>query len=648
MARRADRRRTGWWLALWALAAPAAPMADEATASVVLRWQPVAGAASYEIEVARDRGFADRVVVERVEVPGYRWRAIPEVRHYWRVRSLDASGRTGPWSEIKVIEAALVAPSPKEPAEGARFTWDRDGLAVAFAGAASEVLREYRLEVAADPAFSRPLLSRRGPSPSFRVELPGVGAFHWRLGGVALDGREAPWSKARTFTVELGAPRLLAPGPGAALPFGPVAINWETLAPAARWRVTVEREGAAPRQLEVAAPPLELAPERPGGYRVRVAAVLRDGRAGPASEAREFRLEPPAPLAAPRLAAPAAGAALDDPSRPVAFAWEPVPGAAGHELQVAPPEALEQAPVRPAAGAALEVTSLPPGPLAWRTRARDAFGGAGAWSEVRGLYLGPHPAARIEICLEDAALVADGESSTRLSIRLLDAAGRAVPGAPSVDASAGRVEGLAPAGDGWEARYVAPPQRPPGGAAEIGVRERDLTARARVDLAERPRRMSLGVLVGWRTNLARVSAPALGLEVLWRTPLLGERLLLGVRLSWYGESATIPPAPGMAAPLAASARVVPLAAVGLFEWPLGWATLYGGVSLGADMARLAVGQESAIAAGPAAGAILGATRRLGSGEALLEIAGSVGSVDSSLATLTTGGLSLSAGYRLRP
>jgi hypothetical protein len=646
MARRADRRRAGWWLALWALAAPAATAADEATASVVLRWEPVAAAAAYEIEVARDRGFADRVVVERSEVPGYRWRAIPEVRHYWRVRSIDGFGRVGAWSETRAIEAALVAPAPQEPAEGARFTWDRDGRAVAFAGAASELLREYRLEVAADPAFSKPLLSRRSSSPSFRVELPGVGAFHWRLGGVALDGREAPWSGARTFTVELGAPRLLAPEPEASLPFGPVAIAWEILKPAARWRVTVERKGEGPRQMEVTAPPLQLVPERPGRHRVRVAAVLPDGRAGPPSEAREFRVEPPAPLPAPRLAGPAAGAALDDPARPVAFAWEPVPGAAGHEVQVAQPEALERATPRPAAGARLEVSGLPPGPLTWRARARDALGGPGAWSEIRSMHLGPRPAARIEIRLEDAALVADGEASTRLSIRLLDAAGRSVPGTPSVEASDGRVEGLAPTGDGWEARYVAPPQRPPGGAAEIGVRERGLTVRARIELSPQVKRLALGVLAGWRTNLAAVSSPSLGVEATWRTPLLGDRLLLSARASWYAESATVPPFAGLSAP--ATARVFPVALLALYEWPLGWATVHAGAGLGVDLTWITVGPASQLVASPAAAAALGASRGLGPGEALVELAASTGSVDTSLATLRTGGLSLSLGYRLRP
>lgn len=648
MARRTDRPRAARWLALWALAWPAAPAAQEVSATVVLRWQPVAGAVAYEVEVSRDRDFGERVVAERVEAAGYRWHAIPEVRHYWRVRSVDGFGRAGPWSEIKVIEAALAAPEPVEPADGARITWDRDGRAVVFAARVSELLREYRLEVAADPAFSPPLLSRRSPSPSFRVELPGVGLFHWRLGGVALDGRDAPWSPPRTLAVDLGAPRLLAPRPGSALPFGAVALAWETLKPAARWSVTVQREGEAPRRIDAPGPPLQFSPGRPGRYQFRVRAVLPDGRTGPPSESCAFRVEPPAPLAAPRLASPADGASPGDPARRVAFAWEPVPGAAGYELQAGPPGALERTDPRPAGPTGTEVDALPAGPLAWRARARDAFGDPGKWSETRTLWLGPRPAARIEIRVEDAALVADGEASTILFIRLLDDAGRAVPGEPSVEVSAGRVEALAPAGDGWKARYVAPTQPPPGGAAEIGVRQRDVAARAQVELAPRPPPLLLGFLAGWRTNLAKVSAPALGVEALWRTPLFGYRLLAGARLSWYGSAVTVPAGPALATPVDSSAQVFPLAALAIYQWPLGRATLQAGAGLRADLARLRVGQEAALAVGPGVEAMVGASWPLGAGEISVEIGGAMGSVDSSLATLTTGGLSLSTGYRFRP
>jgi hypothetical protein len=252
---------------------------------------------------------------------------------------------------------------------------------------------------------------------------------------------------------------------------------------------------------------------------------------------------------------------------------------------------------------------------------------------------------RIEILVARAALVADGSDSTLVTIRLLDGEGRAVGGSPSIEVSAGRVEGLSPAGDGFQARYVAPPSPPLGGAAEIGVRERDLTARARIELSTPVKRLALGVLAGWRANLAAVSSPSLGVEAAWRTPLLGDRLILSARVSWYAESATVPSA-GLSAP--ATARVFPVALLALYEWPLGWATVHAGAGLGVDLTWITVGPASQLVASPAAAAALGASRGLGPGEALVELAASTGSVDTSLATLRTGGLSLSLGYRLRP
>lgn len=100
------------------LAAPAA--AQEPVARVVLRWQAVPGAAGYELQVATDRGFAHRELDQRVQVAGYRLGPPPESPRYWRVRTVDADGRPGPWSSVKVIEPRRAEPEaaapPPEPA----------------------------------------------------------------------------------------------------------------------------------------------------------------------------------------------------------------------------------------------------------------------------------------------------------------------------------------------------------------------------------------------------------------------------------------------------------------------------------------------------------------------------------------------------
>ncbi len=199
--------------ALLALLAAGRSAAEGPTASVVLRWQPVPGGASYDLQVARDPRFANVVASARVAVPGYRWQRIPAERHYWRVRSLDDQGRAGPWSEVRVIDAALVAPEPLSPPDGARFVLGEGPREVAFEARPSELLREYAVEISTAPEFASVVASHRGAASSARVRLPGPGAFYWRLTGTSLTGEATPPSDPRSFTVALAPPSPVGPAP---------------------------------------------------------------------------------------------------------------------------------------------------------------------------------------------------------------------------------------------------------------------------------------------------------------------------------------------------------------------------------------------------------------------------------------------------
>ncbi len=633
-----------------ALALLAAPGAGEMGARVVLRWQAVEGAVVYEIQIAPEPSFAQPVVSVRVEVPGYRWAEIPAARHYWRVRSVDRDGRIGPWSEVKTIEAALNAPEPVSPADGARITWDNEPATVAFACTRSEVLRSYTVEVARDPAFGVVDASRTAESPTLRVPLPGLGVFWWRTRGTGLSGRETAPSRARRFEVVVGPPRPLAPGPSKAVPFGPVALRWQAWTPVVRWRVSVEREGEPAWQGEVGAAEAQFVPRRPGRHRWTVAAIGPDGAAGPPSVPRELDVLAPPPLPAPRPLAPVAGEVVGagDPAAPVALSWEAVPGAVAYEIQISAPGDLAAVPARSAPAPRLSL-SLPAGPFAWRTRALDALGGAGDWSEPGRFFHGLPPSARAEIATGVAALVADGQDSTSVAIHLFDAEGRSVRGASiSITATAGRVEELKEAEDGWTARYVAPARVPPAGRSEIVVVDRDFTARAPIDLRAAVGRWRLGLLAGWQTNLESVSAPSVSLEVAWRTPWLSERLILAARAGTWATSSTVPAQPGLPTPLEATARAVPLSLLALYEWPLGGVALYGGAGPVVQLVHVSAGPDSSLEASPGASLVAGGARAVGPGEVFAEATVSFGRMDAAPGQLRTGGLLLAAGYRFRP
>ncbi len=639
-----------------ALTLLAGPATGEPVARVVLRWQAVAGAAGYELQIAPDPSFAAPVVAERVEVPGYRWVEIPASRHYWRVRSVDRDGRTGPWSEVRPIEVALTPPDPVSPADGAQLKWDDEQVTAVFSCTRSELLRAYTVELARDPDFAAVDASSTAGTPRLIVPLPGLGVFWWRTRGTALSGRETAPSRARRLEVLIGRPRLLAPGPSEEVPFGPVVLRWQAWTPVQRWRVAVERlgpdgsEGVPAWQAEVGAVEAQFVPRRPGRYRWIVSAVTADGIAGPPSEPRDVEVTPPPPLLAPQPLTPVAGGVVGegDPSVPVALTWKAVPEATGYEVQVAAPGNLDAVPPLAAPTPRLSLT-LPPGALAWRARALDRAGGVGRWSETEIFFHGRPPSVRAEIEPGAGSLVADGRDSTSIAVHLFDAEGRRVRGAPlTVTATEGRVVGLAQAEEGWTARYVAPDRMPPAGHSEIVVEDRGFMARAPVGLRAPPSRWRVGLLAGWQTNLASVSAPSAFVEVLWHAPWPWDRLLLAARAGTWATSAVVPAQPGLPAPLQASARVVPLALLALLERPLGRVAVYGGAGVGINLTRLAVGQDASLVAAPSATLLLGVSSALGPGEIFAEADAGVGRVDAALGRLRTGGLLVGAGYRYRP
>jgi hypothetical protein len=223
-------------LALLAAAIAAEALAQEPSASVVLRWRSVPEAAAYELQIATDPAFAEPVVSERVPTAGYRWRTIPAERHFWRVRSVDAEGRLGPWSAVKAIERALRPPEPLAPGDRVRIAEDEGPLTLSWR--ASEIVREWVVEVARDPAFAEVVATLRSSVPRVRMDLPGPGRFHWRVRATDLSGGESGPSVPRSFEVRPSArpaarppvASLVGPEPLPAGPAGPEAL---ALAPAA-------------------------------------------------------------------------------------------------------------------------------------------------------------------------------------------------------------------------------------------------------------------------------------------------------------------------------------------------------------------------------------------------------------------------------
>ncbi|WP_375744347.1 hypothetical protein NR800_05940 [Corallococcus interemptor] len=169
---------------------------------IPLSWRPLEGARSYQVLVARDLGFTQRIVDAQVQGSDFTFVPPEPGMFVWRVAALDAEGQP---SEPGFARRIFVE---RQRPRGLLVT-PRDGY-VAPAGSASEDLvfawqstggaPRYRLVVARDRELRQPVLAREG-SPQ-QVVLPGLapGEYYW--GVYVVEDPPVPlFQKARRLVV---------------------------------------------------------------------------------------------------------------------------------------------------------------------------------------------------------------------------------------------------------------------------------------------------------------------------------------------------------------------------------------------------------------------------------------------------------------
>ncbi|MEZ6063753.1 MAG: hypothetical protein R3C19_25680 [Planctomycetaceae bacterium] len=175
------------------------PASANATAASAITWTSVAGAVRYELEVTNSTGG---LVVHETGLTQTSF-APPQPletgqEYSVRVRAVDATGESGPWSLIHRFRTpparvALIAPGGGAAVSvPVTFTWQ------SATGAARYELWVNR--IAPSPA-TRVLYVNDLASTEFTVPTLPAGTYRWWVRAINPDGRAGLWSAALTFTV---------------------------------------------------------------------------------------------------------------------------------------------------------------------------------------------------------------------------------------------------------------------------------------------------------------------------------------------------------------------------------------------------------------------------------------------------------------
>ncbi|MEZ4272508.1 MAG: hypothetical protein R3C68_14080 [Myxococcota bacterium] len=358
--------------------------AEDVSTQVVLRWQAVQEAVAYDLQVAMDQSFRTLVLEKRLKTAGYRWDNYPVEPHYWRVRSVDATGRHGPWSIVRQVTARLGRPKILRPSDGATLVAKKssiDFVLEPYVGAAI-----YVVQIATQRNFRRIVKESRSKIPTLTVDEVSIGSYYWRAFVIDVSQRESPYTPAYELNVTVPPPRLLAPKRRASFAWQPdmqVEMHWRGTPGVGQWEIEILRQSTQIVVQRQSATTFVFQPKEPGRY-IWLVRALGTHAVLSVSRPRSFFVG----LAPPELLAPSNDATFVEGDEETAvFHWQDTVGAQSYVVEFASNSRFDS--TQKIFGSEIStwkgLAKVPLGETWWRVRAIGKSGERGPPSEARRL-----------------------------------------------------------------------------------------------------------------------------------------------------------------------------------------------------------------------------------------------------------------------
>ena len=305
-----------------ALLAPDDGATRAAFAHADFSWEPVPGAATYQLQIATNADMAN-VVYSAVTITPHHTsvKRLGNSVYYWQVKPFDNKGHAGAASPVRSFTFHWSqAPQLLGPAHGAdlpfspRFSWT-----------AVEAAKEYRLQISTQDNFVTfdQIVTRNSDYTPFSA-FSNDQDYFWRVQAVDGQSTASPWSEIRRFRTRWNfQPALLSPANNSihlAYPF----FSWAPVAGAERYQIRIaNNSGFDPKVVDTTLfnvthytqpdwPPLSV--HLDSAYYWQVRAIDAQGNYSPWSDTWSFQFST---MTTPNLVYPLPYYTPDTPNVPV-------------------------------------------------------------------------------------------------------------------------------------------------------------------------------------------------------------------------------------------------------------------------------------------------------------------------------------------
>lgn len=392
---RANNSLGNWgpWSLVWSLTVdftpPSAPALSSPTdGSAIadntpsLTWTAVSDGVEYQVQAATSNTFSPSDIDTFTASTGYApSSSLTDNTYYWRVRTRDAAGNWGPWSNVwnfTIITTAPAAPTLTSPADGTTLedsTPQLDWSAVTGAV-------EYQIQADNDTSFSSPAFDTTSTSTSISTTTLADGVYNWRVRTKNAAGTWGAWSIAWSFNIStmLVAPSLTTPTDTLMLTDNTPTLTWSAVTDAVEYQLQVAT-GVTFISFEIdtttTSTSYTTTTLADATHYWRVRAKSAAGIWGYWSTVWSFSIGLMAP---PTLTSPTNGATVSDNTPQLG--WSALSGAVEYQLQLGDSSFSSIEIDTTTASTSYTAGTLADGTYYWRVRGKNAAGEWGAWSSV--------------------------------------------------------------------------------------------------------------------------------------------------------------------------------------------------------------------------------------------------------------------------